>query len=190
MQAIICGLRDSARAVGGMELWHIPREDNRRPLCGARLSGSIRSSKGEPKCGGCTNLDTMAFTGVPERQLLLDVRDRKVTRERLASGNTPTYTVFDMGLIKHARDGFLVLTERGKTVVRDLEEPVPVFDLKDKLLHERQRLSDVTKCGIRVLPYNFSISVLAAMFKLIEDLGRKTPTCVRCLGTVTWEHLG
>jgi hypothetical protein len=162
------------------ELWHIPRElTPNKPLCGANLSGQLKSTKGYANCSSCRSNATL--------QNFDKRRYEPVLRALYIGQPVPPYEdkwashdgMLDADLVAE-KNGGLVLTSRGKIIARDIIEPVGWYETRTRLFHKRRAISLETICGITCGQWNLCVSQIAELHDLARKHGRRTITCVRC----------
>lgn len=194
MNKIIC---DSE---GSTEQWHLQRERGGGPLCRARLFGRIRTTKGRTNCRSCEQLDRPGIFAARHhaatRALAAVLKGcqtpakETITKAVLSSGYerglhgalhhvvcATQEALLDADYAYVDRDR-LALTARGRAVAEDLVRPARLHG-KDRLVHARNALSDLTACGHRALPSKYMTNELRDLLRL--DKGRRDLTCLWCV---------
>jgi hypothetical protein len=162
------------------EVWHIPRQlEPNKPLCGARLSGRFKRTKGLPNCARCKNNASLkrvyshhhpVFRALLLNQPIPPYPERYQDHSSLYEGDL----VGDKG-------GRMVLTARGLTVARDIIDPVGWLDARTHLFHARRALELTTLCGLDCGGGSTRLDAFEELHRQARKLGRTTITCVHCV---------
>lgn len=161
------------------ERWHIPREfEPSRPLCGARLAGQFKRTKGMPNCGSCMTLASLERV-YPYYYPVLRALYLTQPIPPYAVKHADHATLYEADLVGD-KGGRMVLTTRDKIAARDIVTPVGWYDATTRLYHARRALALETLCGFRCGYQTTSLKEFERLHADARKHGRTTITCVRC----------
>ena len=172
MPVMSASIDDGKRESG--DRWHVMLDDG-KPLCRARLSGLVKTTKkGSPNCGTCAAND---YPRIYEQSqvLLLSIADGATVRDGPKAYGL--YSLFEYALVTYPTGGVASLTTRGSLVVNELRAPA-LWRGHDGLVHARNGLAGETRCNKGCNLYYYVD--LVTLREEAKRLKLTKPTCLRC----------
>lgn len=176
------------------EVWHAPRErEPSKPLCGARLAGKLRRTKGSPNCGTCLARSSQ-HVGHHHFPVLRALARGEPVPPYAGRHETPD-ELYEHDLVFDEK-GRMALTDRGKLVAADIIAPIGWLDRRTGIYHARNALRHDTLCHEICSEdwgsWNDVFDVFRA-FRMLMAEGRKhknrVVTCVHCAIHVPPRHV-
>lgn len=180
LQPVISGTLDEGRHLS-TECWHIPRIGNGQPLCGASLSGRVRTARlAQSNCGRCNSFDRPWNVAGELLECLMVVHRDGRARLEDKRWRYQVSQLLDFDYVKQVEDD-VKITMRGKVVARDIVNPATWWETKRRVLHARWPLQAKTRCGIvAVNPFTtWTLKWLADKERERKDT---VVRCIACLG--------
>lgn len=180
---VICGTNDAGHT-GNTEVWHIARIGNGQPLCGAVLSGRVRTARlAQSNCNSCNNCDRPWDVRDELRECLLTVYRGEPARLEDKRWKYQVSRLLDYDYVKQVFPGGdnLAITMRGKVVARDIVNPATWWDRKRRVLHARWPLTARTRCG-EVIIEPFTTWTLKWLADKERERKDAIVRCLACLG--------